>query len=227
MLVDLLPEQHYKRSLSQLTMEWKWLILVYESRLWRRNPFFELGMGISFAEEYETILRAVRLRGEENILDLACGTGIYTRHIARTFPRGTAVGLDLSMPMLKYACWRSDREGIANQFFVHANVLDIPFPAASFDAVICCGALHLFPKPRRVLIEVGRVLKPGGRFAMAAFRHGYGRISAYMRRLINLSGGVRAFSPNQLEEYFYEAGLNHIQCHHAQRLWLIMSGIKP
>jgi ubiquinone/menaquinone biosynthesis C-methylase UbiE len=61
---------------------------------------------------------------------------------------------------------------------IHGDALDLPFPDERFEAVNCCGALHLFPDVPRSLEEIRRVLTPGGRFATAVYRRaGRGRFS--------------------------------------------------
>ncbi len=132
---------------------------VYE-KVWRRIGYF-LASSRSFEEEMRTVLRMGEGRAAERVLDLACGTGIFTRPLAR---RGfeTVVGLDLSWPMLKQARRLMMRDGIRNMLLVRATAFGLPFADASFDYVNCCGALHLFDRPDRALEEIGRVLAREG-----------------------------------------------------------------
>jgi SAM-dependent methyltransferase len=226
-VIDLLPDVPIKRSLAQVAMESKLIVSIYESRWWRRNPLLSILMGISFEREYDLIVRAAELDGAERVLDLACGPGIYTRPFARRLPVGCVVGLDLSLPMLSYAAQRARMERLANLTFIRANALDLPFPAGHFDVVNCCGALHLFPTPSRALSEVSRVLRPGGRFTVAAFRRRDGRVSAYVASLRRRLLGVNAFTPDELTGCFREVGLEASQSHHVWGIWLIMSARKP
>ena len=88
-----------------------------------------------------------------SVLDLACGSGIYTRPLARRLGAGRVVGLDISRPMLSYARDRSRAEGLANVDLVRGSALELPFGAATFEVVNCCGALHLLPDVGRALTE--------------------------------------------------------------------------
>src|SRR5208337_3212248 len=72
--------------------------------------------------------------------------------------------------MLAHARRLTAEERLANLFFVRGDAQRLPFPAACFDLVNCCGALHLFPEPARALAEVSRVLRLHGRFAATPFR---------------------------------------------------------
>jgi hypothetical protein len=72
------------------------------------------------------------------------------------------------------------------------------------------------------LREVHRVLKPGGRFTVAAFRRSPGRwatVGSDLRRRI----GIESFTREELEARLGAAGLGEIACHHAAAQWLIMS----
>ncbi len=225
-VVDLLPGTSMRRSLAQMSMEAEPIVRIYESRLWRRGPHVAFALGISFQHEQELIVRAAELKGAETILDLACGPGIYARPFAREVRAGHVVGLDLSLPMLRYASRRAREEGLRNLLLVHATALSLPFAPEHFDLVNCCGALHLFPDVQRALSEVHRVLKPGGRFTLAAFRRSDGRVATLRASVRRRLYGIDAFSPRELESRLRAAGLGKVQCHHARAAWLIMSARK-
>src|SRR5690349_15003439 len=109
-------------------MEWPALVRLYESRLWRRSALFAVVLGISFERECALIADAATLRPDDVVLDLACGPGIYTRSWARRVPRGRIVGLDLSVPMLRYAAERVRAERLANVDLVRGDATRLPFP---------------------------------------------------------------------------------------------------
>ena len=224
-VLDLLPKS--EEPPAARPMEWDWFVRMYESRLWRRNPIFSLLLGVSFDKELELIMNVANLKGDETFLDLGCGPGIYTRPFARKLQNGRAVGLDLSMPVLDYAVRRGQAEGISNLTFIRGDALDLPFLENQFDVIICCGALHLFPYPE-VLQGVGRILKPGGRFIVAAAKvPNMGVLSVKMRDWYQKSSGVKGFFPDELTALLEEGKLSNIECHHSKLWWLIMSGIKP
>ena len=225
-ILDLLPGYAGERSIAQASMEWEPLVRIYESRLWRRNPIVAALSRISFENEYALISREARLQGHEDLLDLACGPGIYARRLGPALARGSVIGLDLSLPMLRYAARRAREERLENLTLIRGSAMELPFETDRLEAVICCGALHLFPDADRVLEEIQRVLKPGGRFAVAAFRHGEGRLgerrAEWRRRLY----GLDSFTPDELAARFERAGLSEPRCLHSAGLWLIMSARK-
>ena len=211
------------RTLAQRAMESDAIVRIYESRLWRRSPVFTLALGISFEREQELIGRAARLSPGDTLLDLACGPGIYTRPFALRVAPGLAVGLDLSPVMLRHARRRAREARLQNLVLIRGDAVRLPFAAARFDAVNCCGALHLFPDVDVALREIRRVLKPGGRFTVAAFRRRPGRwatLGSVLRR--RLTGGD-SFTENELQARLGAAGLGEVACHHAGAQWLIMS----
>jgi ubiquinone/menaquinone biosynthesis C-methylase UbiE len=214
-----------KRTLAQIAMESPLIVGIYESRLWRRSPLLTLLFGISFAREQATIFEAAALGGAERVLDLGCGTGIYTRPLARRIPDGRVVGLDLSVPMLRHARSRVAVEGLANVDLARGDAQRLPFAAARFDLVLCSGALHLFPDVARTLEEAHRVLRPAGRLIVAAFRLQSGRVADLTTRL-RRGVGTHAFSRESLDARLAAAGFDTLRHHHAKAGWLIVSGRK-
>jgi len=92
------------------------------------------------------------------VLDLCCGQGNASDELVRA--GAEVIGLDFSAAMLEMA-----RERVPDADFVEGDAMDMPFVSESFDGVVCgFGILHT-PEPRRVLAEVRRVLRDGGRFS--------------------------------------------------------------
>jgi ubiquinone/menaquinone biosynthesis C-methylase UbiE len=204
-------------------MESEAVVRVYESRLWRRSLMATLAFGLSFEHEQQLIGHAARLSPGGTLLDLACGPGIYTRPFARQVAPGLVVGLDLSPAMLRHARRLAGAAKLENLALVRGDALRLPFAGGRFDVVNCCGALHLFPDADLALREVHRVLKPGGRFTVAAFRRGSGRCGTLGCALRRHIMGIDSFTPAELQARLGAAGLGEIVCHHAGGQWLIMS----
>jgi len=205
-------------------MESATVVAIYESRLWRRNPLFARITGSSFEDELRMISQAVNLDAATRVLDLACGPGIYTRPFAQSLSKGRVVGLDLSWPMLRHARRKARAAQLDNLDLVRGSALSLPFASGCFDAVSCCGALHLFPDVPRALSEIRRVLAPGGRFAAAVFREGERagelRAAAFRRRVF----GVEAFTRDGLERDLGEAGFSSVRVLHEHGPWMIVAG---
>jgi SAM-dependent methyltransferase len=105
----------------------------------------------------------------ETVLDHACGAGtdlLLAAH--RVGPRGRALGIDMTPAMRACARHAADEAGLGDRVEIRAGLFeDLPVEDASVDVVVSNGVLNLSPDKRRVLAEVARVLRPGGRFYLA------------------------------------------------------------
>ena len=128
-------------------------------RVWRPAGYY-IASSRSFAEEVDTVLRFQEKTDRSRMLDLACGTGVFARPMART--AGMVVGFDLSWPMLNRAQGLAQQERTSNLAFIRGTVFKLPFIDGAFPTINCCGALHLFDQPDAALGEMGRVLRPEG-----------------------------------------------------------------
>mgnify|MGYP002633164510 CR=1 FL=1 len=143
-------------GLAQRVMEWPFAVQRYERIV--RPGLTWLGSGLSPRAEHTWLERAFAPLPTGPVLDLACGTGSYTRWMAKRVDPGRVVGLDISAPMLATA--RRLAPGLA---FQEGSAQALPFQDNTLAAVNCFGGLHLFPDPVGALREVQRCLQPGGR----------------------------------------------------------------
>ncbi len=104
----------------------------------------------------------------ETVLDLGSGGGIDVLLSAkRVGPTGKAHGLDMTDEMLALARENARKAGVENVEFHKGYIEEIPLPDASVDVVISNCVINLSGDKPRVLREVARVLRPGGRFAVS------------------------------------------------------------
>ena len=152
------------------------------------------------------------LHAGEVVLDLGSGGGIDVLLSARRGgPTGKAYGLDMTDEMLDLARENQRKAGVANVEFLKGEIERIPLPDASVDVVISNCVINLSADKRRVLAEAFRVLKPGGRFAVAdvVVR---GALPAAVRRDMELWVGCLAGALEEVEykRLLAEAGFEGI-----------------
>jgi ubiquinone/menaquinone biosynthesis C-methylase UbiE len=115
----------------------------------------------------EDLVHRARLRGGEEVLDVACGTGVVARLAARKVAPGHVTGLDLNAGMLAVA------RGVLNEGapvnWMEGSALDLPFPSGHFDVVLCQLGLQFFPDRPRALREMRRVVRERGRIALSVY----------------------------------------------------------
>ena len=102
--------------------------------------------------------------GKMLAIDLACGPGTYTRPLAGHVHH--AIGVDLTPAMVEKARAEAACDGIANIEFVCADMYALPFADGVAGIVSCGYAFHHMTDPARALVEMARVLQPGGRMAI-------------------------------------------------------------
>jgi SAM-dependent methyltransferase len=94
------------------------------------------------------------------VLEVAAGTGVVTRALASILPEeSTIVATDLNQAMLDHAATRGAARPIE---WRQADALQLPFPDAAFDVVVCQFGAMFFPDKARAFAEARRVLRPGG-----------------------------------------------------------------
>jgi arsenite methyltransferase len=113
-------------------------------------------------------LRHAEIDPGETLLDLGCGAGIDTVLAAqRTGPTGHVVALDFLPEMLERTSAAAAEAGLANVDPLEGDIEAIPLADGSVDHLISNGVINLAPRKARVLAEIARVLRPGGKLTVA------------------------------------------------------------
>ena len=144
-LIDLCPDLVETDTLAQRAMESRAVSKIYE-RVFR--PALTLLAGSPGYEEEESWLRHWFRPTAGPILDLACGTGRYTRMLIRRHDQ-PVIGVDVSWQMLRRAAARGGT-------YVRASAQALPVADDTLGGINCFGALHLFPDPGTAIAEFGR-----------------------------------------------------------------------
>ncbi|GIW80456.1 MAG: S-adenosylmethionine-dependent methyltransferase [Gemmatales bacterium] len=118
-----------------------------------------------FGPTHQMLLEEIR-PDEKVVLDIGCGSGRFATRLLESAPERRIIGLDLSEAMLRGARWRSD-ESDGRIHVVQGDSEHLPFPDNYFDLVTCNHSFHHFPNQKRVIEEMYRVLRPGGRLMIS------------------------------------------------------------
>ncbi len=109
------------------------------------------------------------MRGE-SVLDVACGTGVMALAAAgRVGPAGRVLGTDISERMVEHATQRAKAQDVANATFARMDGERLDAPSDSTDLAYCALGLMYMPDPDQAMREIHRLLRPGGRVAIAVW----------------------------------------------------------
>ncbi len=127
------------------------------------------------------ILDTIPWRGDENVLDIGCGRGLFLIAAAQRLKNGKATGVDvwraedLSGNTAEAALNNAKAEGVANRIKIeNTDARKLPFGANTFDVVVSSLAIHNIDgntERAKALREIARVLKPGGYLAILDIFH--------------------------------------------------------
>jgi ubiquinone/menaquinone biosynthesis C-methylase UbiE len=106
------------------------------------------------------------------VLDCGCGPGTITSGFARIVAPGEVVGTEIEETHVQIARETAAAKNVKNTRFETADLYDLPFAEASFDAVFISAVLSNLQEPIRGLREAHRVLRPGGVIGIKEFDHG-------------------------------------------------------
>jgi ubiquinone/menaquinone biosynthesis C-methylase UbiE len=165
-IMDGVPDFTYPRELGDHQKE---QLAYYEANA----EIYDDVQGLTFAIQNENeeavrqrMVSYLHLERPSKVLELACGTGRDSAHIAAQLgPQGQLFVQDLSAAMLKQCRIRLKSTDVPVSFSV-GNASYLPFPDGYFDAVFSFGGLNVFDDIKSSLREMVRVTKPGGRIVV-------------------------------------------------------------
>ncbi len=176
-----------------------------------------------FPESAKLLVAALSLRGDEQVLDVATGTGHAALALAGRLPKGGVTGVDFSPGMLEQARRKAASLSMRNIEFLERDMQDLGFPDGRFDAAMCSFGIFFVNDMDSQLAHIASVVRPGGQVAVSGFQENYFHPLKDLM-VTRLSGyGVKPPLPTWkriateagCREFFTKAGLRNVRVERA------------
>ena len=195
-------------------------------------------------------VRVAQVKPGDSVLDVAAGTGDFSFDLAEAVGLdGSVVASDFCGPMVEIGVKKTEKRGLSNVSWVLGNAMELPFAANTFDCAVIGFGLRNVASVPRVISEMTRVIKPGGRVlsleinrpVSALFKpfwmlNFYGLLPSFAR----IFGGKREaytylpdsvkrfYSRQELSQIMLDAGLADIKVHDlTMGVVCVHLGVKP
>lgn len=169
----------------------------------------------------QELIRKLKLKGSETLLDIGAGDGKVTAEIAAHLPGGSVVGIDSSEEMVKLSQKLFSAGAFKNLKFLHGDANNLPFKN-EFDIIFSNATLHWIPDHRGVLKGIYQSLKRGGKVLVQMGGRGNAEeVKESVIKVLNkdewknyfegFSFSYGFFSPVEYRLWLCEAGLNALR----------------
>ncbi|GMH45821.1 hypothetical protein BSKO_13784 [Bryopsis sp. KO-2023] len=213
--------------------------LVYE-RGWRQS-FARAGFP-GEAKEFEYAMEYLSPVAGEVMMDLSCGSGLFTRRFASSKAFSGIFAVDYSESMLKQTQRNLQRDNSASSgtpiVGVRADVARMPFASGSVAGVHAAAAIHCWGNPTAAMAEISRILKPGGVFVASTFMtytaplgEIFGEdtvrpLTRIVQQNDSTSTIMKAWEEQELRDLANLVGLKDFKCRRTNR-FIMFSATKP
>jgi SAM-dependent methyltransferase len=116
------------------------------------------------------LLKAAALGRDDQVVDIGCGTGSTTRAAGKTVIEGSALGVDVSLAMLRHATRRAHEDGLTNVRFDHGDAQVHAFTPGTGDIAISRFGVMFFSDPVAALVNIAGGLRRGGRLVFVCWQ---------------------------------------------------------
>jgi ubiquinone/menaquinone biosynthesis C-methylase UbiE len=148
-----------------------------------------------------------------DLLDVGCGTGTFDAMLAGSPLAARVTGMDYAPAMCHVADEKATKAGVSDRLrYVAGDSEHLPFADGSFDVVTCSNSFHHYPHPQRVVHDMRRVLRPGGRLMLIdGFRDNVVGWVAFDLIITTVEEHVKHASWSEMDCYFREAGFREVR----------------
>jgi len=123
-----------------------------------------------FPESAEHLAAILRLHGDEQVLDVATGTGHAALALASRLSKGRVTAVDFSPGMLEQARRKAASMNVRNIEFIERDMQELGFPASQFDAAVCAFGIFFVEDMAGQLAHIAGTVKSGGQVAISGFK---------------------------------------------------------
>ena len=124
-----------------------------------------------FARGAQHLATLLNLQGDEQVLDIATGTGSAALEVARRLPDGCVLGVDFAPAMLAQARSKARAARLDNVEFRELDMQGLDLPDRHYDAALCAFGIFFVEDMQRQLVRIADKVKPGGQVAISGFHH--------------------------------------------------------
>jgi ubiquinone/menaquinone biosynthesis C-methylase UbiE len=182
-----------------------------EFAAWAKSYDRSILQRLLFAPSHQRIIHEIGDVTAARILDIGCGTCRLAQRLADGRPQTRVFAVDLCESMIRAA-----HGHIAAHDRIHRAVADsehLPFLAGAFDFVTCSNSFHHYPNQQAALLEMHRVLTPGGRLILTdGFRDNWFGHLIYDLAVPRFEGGrIHHASAEEFRKLFLSAGFRDLR----------------
>lgn len=152
----------------------------------------------------------------DNVLECACGTGMFSVGIARKADHLTAT--DYASKMLARAERKCRRSGFDNCEFEFADICNLSYEDDSYDKVVAANVIHLLDDPAKAMEEFRRIVKPGGEIIIPTYVNKSCKSASRAAEFFNKCGAnfKRQFDVESYKKFFEDLGYSDVEYHVAE-----------
>jgi ubiquinone/menaquinone biosynthesis C-methylase UbiE len=172
------------------------------------------------------VIELINLQENVNFLDIGCGTGWAVAQAAKKVNgKGAFYGIDISIKMIEKAMENYSDRNIFH--FFKANSESISLPDDFFDTIICTNSFHHYLNPDKVMAEIHRLLRTGGKIYILDPTADYWIIKVVDKILTIIEPEhVKIYSSKEFRNLMTNAGLTYAGCHIIDKQHKIQIGEK-
>lgn len=159
---------------------------------------------IGHYKSFKLIIEKINLKKDDIFLEIGCGGGALIERVFKEVKKLYAI--DHSTDMIKISKERNNQEIADGRVeIVQGDAEELPWTDNKFSCVGCANVFFFIKQPKKMLSEVYRVLKPGGRFAMVTAKKGF--LSKYVFRIYSL----KLYTIDEIKNMLIQTGFKNIE----------------